>query len=42
MNNIGSPEENKGIIENISKSIEEYVESTKEGIVNNSVVNKGS
>ena len=32
----------EGIIENISKSIEEYVESTKEGIVNNSVVNKGS
>jgi hypothetical protein len=42
MNNIGSPQENKGMMENISKSIEEYVASTKEGIVNNPVVNKGS
>ena len=42
MNNIGSSQENKGVVENISKSIEEYVSSTKDSIVNNQVVNKGS
>jgi hypothetical protein len=42
MNNIGSSQENKGVVENISKSIEEYVSSTKDSIVNNPVVNKGS
>jgi len=42
MNNIGSSQENKGVIENISKSIEEYVSSTKDSIVNNPVVNKSS
>ena len=35
MNNIGSSQENKGVVENISKSIEEYVSSTKDSIVNN-------
>lgn len=42
MNNIGSSQENKGVVENISKSIEEYVASTKDSIVNNPVVNKSS
>ena len=42
MNNIGSVEENKSMIENVSKSIEEYISSTKDSIVNNPVVNKGS
>ena len=42
MNNKGSPQENIGIMENISKSIEDYVSTTKDSIVNNPVVNKGS